>query len=141
MKKIFLDTNIFLRVLVSDNKQAEESAVLLRKIESGRLIPYTSTIVLLETAFTLRSYYKIKNTQIIKDVEKILKLRNLTIIEKTDFRKSLEIHKKTKVKLPDCLIATQIPANTVLVTYDREFQKIPALLVKTPKEVLENLKN
>ena len=93
MKKIFLDTNIFLRVLVSDNKQAEESAVLLRKIESGRLIPYTSTIVLLETAFTLRSYYKIKNTQIIKDVEKILKLRNLTIIEKTDFRKSLEIHK------------------------------------------------
>ena len=139
MTKIFLDTNIWLRYLVGDNLQAKECAELIKFVEMGVLTPYTSTVVLLETAYTLKSYYRLKSFQITKILEKILKTRGLTLIEKTSFRKSLNIHKKTKIKLPDCLIATQIPSRTTLVTYDNDFTKIPKLNPQTPKQVLENL--
>ena len=140
MKKIFIDTNIWLRGIVNDNQQAKDCSQLIKAIELGHFAPYTSTIVLLETIHTLKSYYKIKYNQIIKDVETLLKTRGLLVIEVTNFPKALKLHKKVKIKLTDCLIATQIPPRITLVTYDKDFQKVPKLNPQTPKQVLEKLK-
>ena len=139
MKKIFIDTNVWLRGIVNDNQQAKDCSQLIEAVESGRFAPYTSTIVLLETIHTLKSYYKIKYNQIIKDVETLLKTRGLSVIEITNFSKALKLHKKVKIKLTDCLIATQLPPRTTLVTYDRDFKKIPKLNPQTPKQILEKI--
>ena len=139
MKKIFIDTNVWLRGIVNDNQQAKDCSQLIKAVESGRFAPYTSTIVLLETIHTLKSYYKIKYNQIIKDVETLLKTRGLSVIEITKFSKALKLHKKVKIKLTDCLIATQLPPRTTLVTYDRDFKKIPKLNPQTPKQILEKI--
>lgn len=137
MKKIFLDTNIWLRYFLNDEKkQFIDCQKLLSLNETGKLRIYTSTICLLEIVYTLSSFYKITRNQIIINLEEILSSRNLTLIERTNFPKTLEFFKKHQIKFTDCLIASQLPPKTILCTYDADFKKIKSIVSKTPIELL-----
>lgn len=135
MKKLFLDTNIWLRFILEDNEQAEDCRKLITQIEAGKWRVYTSTIVMLEVNYVLSSVYKIKVSRVLEDIEAILKTRNLTLIEKTDFRQAIKLYRQAKIKLTDCLIAAQLPKKMVFVSYDQDFKKLPVLL-KTPAELI-----
>jgi predicted nucleic acid-binding protein len=136
-KKLFIDTNIWLRFLLADQKkQFEDCQKLFNLNEQGKIKIYTSTIVLLEIVFTLASFYQIKKAAIIADLKAILEARNLTLIEKTDFNKTLSLFEAYQTKLADCLIASQLPRDTLLCTYDQDFKKIKTLASLTPAEYL-----
>lgn len=138
MKKIFLDTNIWLRYFLNDEKkQFMDCQKLLSLNETGKLKIYTSTICLLEIVYTLSSFYKITRNQIIINLEDIISTRNLTLIEKTNFPKTLEFFKQHQIKFTDCLIASQLPPKTVLCTYDADFKKIKGCQSLTPAECLD----
>lgn len=137
MRKIFLDTNIWLRFLVADQKKQYETCKKLISLnEEGKFKLYTSTIVLLEIIYTLSSFYRIRKRTIINDIKAILISRNLTLIEKTDFEKALSLYQKHKIKLADCLIASQVPKGVLLCTYDRDFKKIKSVVSVTPEEMV-----
>lgn len=134
--KVFLDTNIWLRFLTADNETLYQKCLsLFENIERGRIKPYTSTIVLLEIHFVLAKIYQISKENILKDLSVILKTRNLTLIEKTNFPKALHYYQKYQVKLADCLIASQLPKTTTLCTFDQEFKKIKEIKIATPQDL------
>lgn len=135
MKKLFLDTNIWLRFILEDNEQARVCRELITQIERGKWRVYTSTIVMLEINYVLSSVYKIKSKQVLEDLESILKTRNLTLIEKTNFSQALKFYRKSGIKLSDCLIASQLPPKMILVSYDQDFRKLP-VAIKTPAELI-----
>jgi len=135
MKKLFIDTNIWLRFLLQDNDQAKACQNLIELIETGKFRVYASSIVMLELNYVLSSSYKIKPSQVVKDIKAILKTRNLVLIEETDFGKALNWHEKFKVKLADCLIGSQLPKGMILVSYDKDFKKLPVNLT-TPENLL-----
>ncbi|OGD62742.1 hypothetical protein A2160_04730 [Candidatus Beckwithbacteria bacterium RBG_13_42_9] len=138
--KVFIDTNIWLRyVLGKDSAQYKQSQELIEKIESGRLKPYTSAIVLLEVYFVLTNLYKIKRPLVQQFIESLLKTRNLTLIEKTSFTKAWNLHQKTQIKLADCLIASQLPPKTQLCTFDKDFKRLTEVKSFTPLEILKKL--
>lgn len=133
----FLDSNIWLRFLLKDKPSSFKNCLkFFEDVESGRIKPYTSTIVLLEVNYILSKFYKLNGRETINTLEGILKTRNLTLIEKTDFKKAFNLHQKYKIKLADCLITTQVPQKAVLCTYDEDFIKIPRLKVKTPSQLV-----
>lgn len=137
--KAFLDNNIWLRLLIKDNKNIQlfnQSLALFEKIENSIIQAYTSSIVLLEINYVLEKIYKVDKKTIEKYIEKILQTRNLTLIEKTEFAKAFEIHKKTNIKIADCLIACQVPTDMVIVTFDNDFKKIKNIISQTPGEFL-----
>lgn len=136
--KVFLDTNIWLRFLTADNEALYQKCLsLFENIERGRIKPYTSTIVLLEIHFVLAKIYQISKENILKDLFVILKTRNLTLIEKTNFPKALYYYQKYQVKLADCLIASQLPKTTILCTFDQELRKIKEIKIAIPQELQE----
>ncbi len=135
--RVFLDSNVFLRYFVPEQKSMyDECEGVLRGIENGAYQPYISAIVALECSYVLGKVYKFSSKLVVEAIQTMLSLRNLTVVEITDTRKACTIHQTTRVKLSDCLIATQVPAGVTLVTYDREFAKIPGLTVRTPKEIV-----
>lgn len=137
MKKVFIDTNVWLRFLVADQKEKYEACKkLIGFNEEGKLRIYTSTIVLSEIIYTLTSFYRVSKRAIIKDIKTILSSRNLTLIEQTNFRKTLACFSKHNIKLADCLIGTQLPKKTILCTYDRAFQKIKNIVSLTPEKII-----
>ncbi len=135
--KIFLDTNIFIRFLTRDNeKMFDECRKLFEFIRMGKIVPYTSNIVLLEIVFILTRQYKFPKNDVRKDLEKLINLRNLTLIETADTKDAVRLFGNTNIKFSDCYISTQIPTGVTLVTYDKDFKKISSISAKTPAEVL-----
>lgn len=137
MKKIFFDTNLWIRWLLHDNPhQFEQVKSLLTSNESGEIQIYTSSIVILEVSYVLKSVYEFKFEEIVESLEGIQTIKNITILENTNIQLALEFFKTYKIKLSDCFIASQITTNMILCSFDVELAKIKEIKIKTPGDLL-----
>lgn len=136
MKKLFLETSIFVRYFTADDENKFRDCVQLLEVieKEGKVRPYISNIVILEILFVLTHVYNFSKKDVLDGIDKILNLRNITLIEKTDTKQALKLYKKYNIKYADCLIASQLLRGIKLVTYDEEFSKIKILSVLTPAE-------
>ena len=65
--KLFLDSNIFLRLLVPENQKfTSECQKIFKMVKDGTIIPYTSDIVIVEVSYVLNKLYKIEKSRIIE---------------------------------------------------------------------------
>lgn len=135
MRKIFIDTNVWLRFFLRDNDQYASVKKLVELVEEGKFLPYISPIVLLELTFVLGKTYKLPKEKLNSYVQAILDIRNLTIIEKTDTKRAIKWYEEINIKFTDCLIASQMKEDMVLVSFDREFLKIKPIKLKSPEEL------
>lgn len=140
MIKIFLETSLFIRFFTQDDpKKGQESTELFKIVEQGKARPYTSNIVLMEVIFILTKWYRYPKQQVLEDTYRILSIMNISLVEKTDTRKALQYFKIFPIKYGDCLIASQVPKEVTLVSYDREFKRIPAIDLVTPEEIINKI--
>ena len=130
----FIDTNIFLRVLVNENQTSHDQCeLLLDKIKQNKIKAITGTVVLTEVLWTLLSYYKTSKIKAVSSVEGILNLRGLKIMDYYDHRIALELYSLYNVKYIDCLIASARgfdKQKMMVVSYDRDFDKLKILRVE-----------
>lgn len=137
--KLFLDTNVLLRVFLEDNQQQLTTCKqLIAQIEEGKFSVYTSGIIFLEMSYVLKSVYQIPYQEIIQILSSVFEIRGITIIEKTNTKLALEMYKKYKIKFTDCLIASQLPKDTILVSFDEELSKLREITVKNPQQILNS---
>lgn len=134
-QKVFVDSNVFIRFLTKDDEQMFfDCQKFFKSINEGKLRPYISNIIILEIIFVLTKIYKFSKSKVLEDIKLLLRLRNLTLIEKTETKKALKLFKKNNIKYQDCLIASQVPEKATLVTYDQDFKKIKTIQKATPAD-------
>lgn len=134
--KVFLDTNFLLRYYLKGNpEQFETCKNLILQIEEGKFKVYTSALVFLEISYVLKSVYKFPLSDIIDVLDSIFTIRGITIIDKTNTKIALQFYKKYEIKFTDCLIASQLPKDIILVSFDEELSKIKDIVVKKPKDL------
>lgn len=140
MTKIFIDTNIFIYFLdKSKSKKHNDCSSLFRLIESGKINPYTSNIVFMELVYILVKHYKQSKKAAAKTLLTLAEMRNLSIIEKSNSFLAINYFRDYNTKFGDCLIATQIPSDTTIITYDKEFSRFPNLTTMTAATILEQI--
>ena len=133
--KVFIETSVFIRFFTKDDPDKAASVrTLLERIEAGALKPYTSNIVILEIVFVLSRLYGFARTEVMRAIQTILDLRNLTLVEKTNTPGAFSLWRTGAIKYGDCLIASKVPHGVSLVTYDSDFGKFSGLTARTPKE-------
>jgi predicted nucleic acid-binding protein len=126
----FIDTNIFLRYLVQDDeKKANNSLQLLKKIEVNQEKVTTSSLVIFETIFTLSSFYKVSRLEIKKLLLPIIRLRGLRLENKDIFEIALEFYSKNTLSFADtynvCLMKSLDISE--IYSYDEDFDSIPGI--------------
>jgi len=137
---VFIDTNIFLRVLVKENERMfSECKGILMLVSKGNVGAFTNTIVLTEIQFVLASIYKESREKIGAALESVCGIAALKIIDDSDARGALDMYGKTNVKFTDCLIASskRLQSGTAtILSYDRDFDKLGVRRVE-PKQLLK----
>lgn len=99
---IFVDTNYFLRLLLSDvTKQHQQAEFLFLQGAAGKLKLFTSTIVIFEIYWVLSSFYQKKKKELAAVLEKIFQLEFIKMDEKNVLQQALVIYKKTNFDLED----------------------------------------
>lgn len=122
---LFLDTNVFLRFFTKDDKKMYVQAEKILSLgEEGKLRLATSTIVLTEIIFTLKNFYKLKAASIQEHIESILAIKNLLLVERTNFPAAYKLYKTHKEKISDCLIVTQVPQHYKLCSFDGRLKRL-----------------
>lgn len=126
--KFFIDTNIFLRAFVHDlPKQSKECLKFLDKVSSGKYEAITSTLVLSEFAWTLRSYYHIEKEKVVLALQSLQGLHNLKMVDHQDMELGIELYASHSVKYIDALLASAPEIQNgewIIVSYDKDFDRL-----------------
>lgn len=141
MNKIFLDTNLWIRYILLDNKeQFGLVKTILDLNENGAVRLYSSSIIFLEINFVLKKVYRFKFEEILEVMYSMRITRGITIIEDTEIDLAIRYYKTYKIKFSDCLIASQLKKNIILLSFDEELRRIKEINSQTPAEFLQTMK-
>lgn len=128
MKECFLDTNIFLRILTSD-EEAKSAACqnLIRRGINKKLRLHTSAIVIAEIVWTLESFYGCSPGEIREKVEMILNTPNLKIENQDLIAEAIALYEDKNIDFIDCYnaIYAREKGMDILYSYDEDFNKVP----------------
>src|SRR3990167_9041037 len=103
----FIDSNIFLRTLIADNKKQYYDCIrLLKNVKENRIKAVTGSVILAEIAWTLGSYYNFPKEKIIKAIKAVINLRGLKILDNYQHLLAINLYEKYTVKYIDALIAS-----------------------------------
>ena len=138
-KKAFIDTSVFIRFFTNDDPEKFQDCLeFFEVVESGKIRPYISQVVIFEIVFVLSRLYSFPKEKILLAIDEICNIRNITVIEVTNTRSALDLYGVYSIKYQDCLIVTQIPQGCTLVTYDDEFKRVPTITPRTPMELVSS---
>lgn len=137
----FVDTNIFLRVLLKDEEKTFRDCLrFLKEIKNGNIKAITSNLVLAEINWTLLKFYKFAKEDVIKSLDSITHLNHLKLIDDFDSISAIKSYKDYQIKFIDALISS-IPeigeGKMKIVSYDRDFDKLGDWRVE-PREIIKN---
>lgn len=133
---IIIDTNIFIRLFVKDNKkQHDECEQLLHLMADEQIYGYVPSVVIGEVYYVLRKHYSIPPTQCVEYVTAIVTKLPVHPHEHTDWKK-MTTYLDLGLEPYDAMIAGQLTENMILCTYDNDFKKVPSINAKTPREIL-----
>jgi predicted nucleic-acid-binding protein len=102
---IVIDTNILIRLLMKDDvRLAKEALAIFKRAEKGEDEIYLDEVVVAETVWVLKSFYKIKKEKIIESIEKILSFDYVISPRKDLITNALNTFRDMSLAYIDCWI-------------------------------------
>lgn len=124
----FVDTNVFLRVLINDDAlKHDRSLSLFEAAERGEARLTTSETVIAEIIFVLSSRsYRIAREEISRTVRLLVENRGLTVEHKQSVLDSLDLYAETNLDFEDCLSVGHVRRADLegIYSYDRDFDRV-----------------
>ncbi len=131
MKKVFVDTNVFLRFFTRDDQgQHEKATRLFLDAEGGQIELITGPPVCFELAWTLRSAYKQKPDRVVDVLERILAFPGMTVTDEDLVIKALELARNSGGEFADAYVAANalLSGTDAVATFNqKDFQKLGVL--------------
>lgn len=139
MKRVGLDTNIFMGIFLEENDKLEPSLQILRLISDGALEGVVSSISLIEVATLF--YQKDERQKGKKAVDLIRALSNTTIVDVTadiamDIA-SIKISERLSIADAAVLSSTIVLNSDVFLTYDKDFANVKNIRCMKPEDYLK----
>lgn len=121
MKVKFIDTNIFLEVLARKGEKSDRCLLLL---ERGAGL-WTSSLVIAEIEWVLRSGYEMERQQIASCLKRIMTISGLKIENKKILLRALEFYEESNVDWSDCVNAFLSKKKGIkeVYSFDKHFDK------------------
>jgi predicted nucleic acid-binding protein len=121
-----IDTNVIIRFLTgSSNEKFKGVYRFFRDIEDGKINVELKLIVLFQSIFVLKSFYQVPKIEIVKAIERLLKLKGLKIKEKKTIIQMMHIWDSNNIEIVDAYIVAclQKDSQNILYSYDTDFDK------------------
>lgn len=122
----FVDTNYFLRYLLQDEqKQYQTAKELFLAGSRGAVKLMSSTIVLFEIYWVLKSYYSAPKNKLLKTLRNILQMKFVRFSDRDILEKTIKLFAKTTLSLEDCYNLSYAKAHLAkdFKTFDRKIVK------------------
>lgn len=124
----FIDTNIFLRYFIKDEKEAENIKVenFFKSIVDGQINCFTNTMVINEIIWVLEKYYGWAKTDVCDNIEFLLNTPNIKIKERVLLQKAVNSYRELNIDFMDIYnyfyIKTENEA--VIYSFDKHYDRL-----------------
>lgn len=125
MKKILIDTNGYLRLLLDDiPQQANQVESLLQLAKKGEIEVFLPQIVVFELVFALEKYYRFSKEEVLNKIESLISMKYIHIEATQTFMKTIILYRRSRVSFVDCFLRTYSETHAAdLFTFDKKLQK------------------
>ena len=129
----FVDTNIFIRLLAADDEKKSEACFrLFQRVQRGEESVTTAEAIIAEVVYVLSSpsLYHLSHEDISARLRPILSLRGLQLRYKRTYLRALDLYAAHPfLDFEDALAVAHMERHGIseIVTYDRDFDRIPNL--------------
>lgn len=123
MKRVFADSNVFLRFFtMGDPAHHERAAGLFADAEKGSFLLVCGPPVLFEVAWTLRSFYKVSREQVLDVIARVLATPGLELTDRARVEDALRRARAAHQEFADAYIAASLEASSCesIATFNRE---------------------
>lgn len=131
--EIFVDSNVFIRLLSKDDEEQSKSAARLFELaERNELHLLTGPPVFFEVAWVLRFSYRRTNAEIIEALEAMLAQPNLKVLDRQLVASAIELARESNQGFADAYIAaTARGRDAQVATFnEKHFAKLGAQVFK-----------
>lgn len=136
-KKICVDTNILLRILVKDDAdQMEKALAVIKNVHRLGYKLHVLPVAILEVVWVLEKVYRLSSSRIREIVEGIIFTPGLKVEKAQVFLEALRDYEEKNIKFADALMAYWALSENLsgIVTFDRKhFQRIKKLEMVDPE--------
>ena len=123
MRRVIVDANVFLSVIVHRNeKQREAAKALLAKAEDGDLVAVLPQFVVFEVAYVLQSAYDLRDEPLATLIRDLIALPGVQITDECPWRRVFDVWPRPLPSLADASIVAAALANGYesVATFDRK---------------------
>jgi len=128
LKRIFVDTNLFIRYLINDvPSQIDKVERLFDLAEKRDVTLVTGPPVFFEIAWTLKSFYNMNRKRIYECLSGILGLPGLEVTDLDILEETLELYHQTSTDFSDAYVAVlskKIGANSIATFNEKHFKNL-----------------
>jgi predicted nucleic acid-binding protein len=132
MKRVFVDSNVFMRFFTRDDVgQHQRSVRLFRAAAGGTVVLVVGPPVLFEIAWTLRYAYKLPTNEVLGILSRILGLSGLELTDRAIVVDALRLARDTGQEFADAYIATSLKyhgADAIATFNQKHFEALGAAL-------------
>ena len=126
IQNYFVDTNLFLRLIVDDKSNLNKKAKsIFLEASYGKYRLFTSAIVFFEIYWVLKSFYQKNKEEILIILKNILRMDFCRIENKKIISQAVLYFEKHNLELEDCyniFFATKFRAKKI-ITFDKKLEK------------------
>jgi predicted nucleic acid-binding protein len=128
----FVDANIFIRYLASDDlDKAERCLLLFQRAQRGEIVLFTSEAVIAEVAYVLGSpaRYQIPRPVVANSMQGLISIPGLRVDHKESVLQALDTWGNSRLDFEDCLSVEHVRRAELdgIYSYDRDFDRIPGI--------------
>lgn len=126
-RRLWLDTNVIIRIITGDPKElAQEAGDMILKVEMGELVLRLSAIVVAECCWVLESFYEALPADIADALLKFTNAIGVETEEKPVVQQALLDYSVKNVDFVDAYVAAHAKANPPedVVTWDKHYKRL-----------------
>ena len=126
MTKYVVDTNVFLRFLLKDNKKYfSQAKKYFLQAKEGKIILILLPPVVFEIDYVLKGVYSLSRQESAKILSFLVKSPDLEVEERKILIEAIEKYKKINIDLVDIYLATAAKQQKAkMLSFDKDFKKI-----------------
>lgn len=125
MRTIGIDANVLLTYRLRRQPYFTKALSTFERCLEGKVRIYLPEVVIFETEWVLRSFYKQTKEQIIAFFEELLLVDNLVLDDKDEMELSLNFYKSNSIGFTDSVILQKIRNHDHdFLTFDQKLEKL-----------------
>lgn len=134
MKAYSVDTNIFLRFLIEDDKQKTKKVkTWFKNAQKGKCVLVVEPFVIVEAAHMLSRYYKLPKLKVCELLRGILGLEFLLMDYRIDLARAIDVYEGAGIDFVDALLYVRAKEKKAsLLSFDSDFTKLTPNLYTEP---------